>query len=175
VAYSLAVICEPHALFMRLARRVLLPFATVLLHWVVIMYVRILNYRSLRVKTCRFYGPEEFLLWARGVLTNVRPCDARTQNTIFETGQLRKLAPAQSTSFKLIQQLLPSRCGCFYPPQYIGLYDRFSVLYRIHRSSYATTSMTDLTRGAPRDAYSACAWSRAVWDTCRFSDQRSCR
>ncbi len=81
------------------------------------------------------------------------------EGLILEASQLRKLAPAQSTAFKLIDQLLPSRCGCFYPPQYIGLYDRFSDLNRIHRSSYATTSMTHLTRGARRDAYT----SSKIW------------
>jgi len=41
----------------------------------------------------------------------------------------------------------------FYPPQYVSLYDQFSAWYRIHRSSYATTSMIALTSGTRRDAY----------------------
>jgi hypothetical protein len=39
--------------------------------------------------------------------------------------------------------------------KYIGLYDRLSAVCRIHRSSYATTSMITSPRGVRRDGYFA--------------------
>jgi hypothetical protein len=58
-----------------------------------------------------------------------------------------------SAPLKLVQQLFPPFLGRLHPSQHVLFQNHFIGRCHIHRSCYATTLMTSLNRGAPRDAY----------------------
>ena len=83
----------------------------------------------------------------------VRNMHPRRKRLVFDAHQLRKLQSRQPAPFKLIQQLLAALLGRLDPPQHILFQNHFIRRGRIHRSHYATTLMTSLNSGTPRDAY----------------------
>jgi hypothetical protein len=85
---------------MKLLRKTVLPIAIALLHLIVLIHVKGMRYRRLRVKSCRFYGPSEFVEMCQSAMEDLENRDPVIYRALSSEHYLFWYDPKRSVDFE---------------------------------------------------------------------------